>query len=454
VAGSYTSTNTLASTNVNGVTGTSVTPSYWITGPEAGPLFLAQALVGTASYTFDAGKASNGSGVAGTVLGTTALTLNFTKQTVGINLDVRIADTLGALHSWNATTLSGNEARLTSNQGIGGATFRAYTYTTGTVGGGNGTGLLTISVDGGATPVTSSSGNVDGQLTGSGLTGAIISFNLWGSLGSPATTFENISGVAAFVGSAQNISTSHQYVSISSYDLLTVTPILGFYANNSTRVSQDAAGNLTQFDSQAITSGSGSNVTLANVSATQMEHGTDPVSGISWGRWAGGTVNVTDRSAGIVTPRVQAGSVHWITEPVATSAVTLPVSGTYNYTYVGGTSPTDNLGNMGTLNSASVTANFTTQTVSLGVNATVAGATLNATAASAPIIQNTVFYASSKEPAASTSYLNVACTGTCGATTGGTVVGKFTGAGAIGVAMSYGLQNGSSVVSGVAAFHR
>jgi hypothetical protein len=294
---------------------------------------------------------------------------------------------------------------------------------------------------------------VDGQLTGSGLTGAIISFNLSGTLGATATTFENITGVAAFVGAAQNIATSHQYVSISTYDLATITPTLGFYASNSTRVFQDAAGNLTQFDSQAVASGSGANVTLTNVSATPMEHGTDPISGISWGRWAGGTVNVTDRLSGIVTPRVQAGSLHWISEPVATSAVSLPVSGTYNYIYVGGTNPTDNSGITGTLNSASVTANFNTQTVNVGVNATVAGATLNATATNAPIIQKTVFYASSREPAASTSYLNVTCTGTCGAT-GGTVVGKFTGVGAIGVAMSYGLQNGTSVVSGVAAFHR
>jgi hypothetical protein len=155
------------------------------------------------------------------------------------------------------------------------------------------------------------------------------------------------------------------------------------------------------------------------------------------------------------------GSLHWITEPLATSAVTLPLSGTYAYTYVGGTKPTDNLGNSGNLNSASVTANFTTQTVNVGLNATVNNATLNATATNAPIIQNTVFYASSVEPTTSSSYLTVTCTGaTClninGAAnaTGGTVIGKFTGTGAIGVAMSYGLQNGTSVVNGVAAFHR
>jgi hypothetical protein len=71
-----------------------------------------------------------------------------------------------------------------------------------------------------------------------------------------------------------------------------------------------------------------------------------------------------------------------------------------------------------------------------------------------PIIQNTAFYASSQEPATSTSHLTVGCTGSpCGAT-GGIVIGKFTGAGATGAALSYGMQNGATTISGVTAFHR
>jgi|SRR5665647_2885403 len=57
---------------------------------------------------------------------------------------------------------------------------------------------------------------------------------------------------------------------------------------------------------------------------------------------------------------------------------------------------------------------------------------MNATGNNVPIIQQTVFYASSLEPATSTSHLAVTCTaGTCGAAQGGIVIGKFTGAGAI-----------------------
>jgi hypothetical protein len=439
-AGTYTSSNT--NTYLQG----STTPSYWISGPEAGPLYLPQALVGTANYTFDAGQVTNSNGVLGTILGTSALSLDFSKQTVGINLGVTVSNIAGTPHTWLLASIPGSEAVL-QGAGIGGAYFSFGPSNQSNTGG---QGLTTLSVDG-----SIASGGwawLNGRLTGNGLTGAIINFNLNGG-GNTLVPNDVINGVAAFVGPAQNTATPYQTVLISTYDQPATSPITGVYANNSTRVAQDAAGNLTQFDTKII-SGNGSGYTVTNLSGTVTDHGTDPVSGISWGRWAGGTYNITDRLIGTGgSTMTQAGSMHWITEPVATSAVSMPISGTYTYTLAGGTNPTDELGNVGTLNSANLVANFTTQTVNAGVNTTVNGATLNATATNAPIIQNTAFYASSNEPAASTSYLNVTCTGACG-TNGGTVIGKFTGSGATGVAMTYGLRNGASAISGVAAFHR
>jgi hypothetical protein len=435
-SGTYSSTNTLSG---------STSPAYWITGPEAGPLYLSQALIGTVNYVLDAGQVSNTAGVAGTVNATTALTVNFTNQTVGINLNASVTDAVSAQHTWIATATT----HLTGNQGIGGGAFHASTY------GGSNNGLLTVTVDGS----TVGAGNIDGQLTGSGLTGAIISFSLNVTAGSVvnAAYADSISGIAAFSGTAQNINTPYQTVLMANYDSVTSTPALGFYFNNAANAIQDAAGNLTKFDSNFVNSGSSNNVTLTNTGSTLTDFGKDSATGISWGRWQGGTLNVTSRATGLAistTVLPLNASLHWITEPLTTSAVTLPVSGTYAYTYAGGTKPTDSLGNIGTLNSASVTANFTAQTVNAGVNVSVNSATLNATATNAPIIQNTVFYASSVEPSTSASYLNVSCTGSCGAVLGGTVIGKFTGASATGVAMSYGLQNGTSVVNGVAALHR
>ncbi|MDP2761163.1 MAG: hypothetical protein Q8O64_12315, partial [Sideroxyarcus sp.] len=430
-------------------------PSYWITGPEAGPLFLPQALTGTATYAFDAGQVSNFNGVPGTVTGTTALTLDFNKQAVGINLDFSVIDTAATVHNWQVYTAAGDEAPLGQGNGMSSAGFRAGNY------GGGDSGLLTVSVDGGATTVDYLNASVNGQLTGAGLDGAIMSFDINGVLNqATAPSYENISGVAAFTGTAQAVNTSHRYVGASFYDPFAAVPqpMFGLYANNDTRVLQDVAGlagNLTQFDTQLM-DGGGASMTFARNSSTLANQGSDPVTGISWGRWDGGTFNATDRISASVTPVTQAGSLHWIAESAATSATTLPVTGTYTYVNAGGTTPTDNAGILGTLNTATLSADFTNKTVNLGVNVTVNGATLDAVGANVPIIQKTVFFASSQEPAASTSHLNVTCTGgaACGTTLGGTVLGKFTGAGAIGAAMTYGLQNGSSVVSGVTAFHQ
>lgn len=438
-------------------------PSYWITGPEAGPLYLPQALIGTASYAFDAGQVSNGMGVAGTVVSTTTtLALDFNKQTVGINLDVSIDDTAttSVVHTWNVQTVSGKEAVLGNSMGVSGAGFNASTYNNGS---GSGSGLLTVTVDGSAANVTGAGGNINGQLTGVGLNGAIMSFNLNGLL--TAGTYESINGVAAFTGTgtAQDVATSHRYVATSFYDPFAVIPqpMFGFYANNEARVTQDVAGlagNLMQFDMQIMSNngGNGSSMIFAQNTSTLANQGSDAVSGISWGRWSGGGFNATDRvtGTGILVDQTTGGSLHWIAESAATAPTTLPVVGTYTYINAGGTTPTDNTGVTGTLNSATLTADFTARTVNLGVNATVAGAMLNAVGANVPIIQKTVFYASSQEVATSTSHLAVTCSGTCGTGMGGAVIGKFTGAGAIGAAMTYGLQHGANVVSGVVAFHQ
>ncbi|HEY0665530.1 MAG TPA: FecR domain-containing protein [Gallionella sp.] len=428
----------------------------WIAGPEAGPLFLGNALVGTKSFSFDGGMVTNAQGIAGTVLATSALTVNFTRQVVGVNLNLSVPDTAtGALHSWNAATLSGNEAIIQSaQQGIGGVEFWADSYSPA------GPGQLTVTVDG-ATP---GNGSLSGQLTGMGFNGAILSYSLNAMIGATAQIYEQVNGVAAFAGAASDVATPYRLVmaSLTEPNLQAVTPVsaLGFYANAPTRMMTDASGNLTQFDISSVrnTNGTSGAMTLNSSTSTLANAGSDAVTGISWGRWDGGSMNVTDRATGTVSPTPLAGSLHWIAGPTGAGDVTLPVSGTYTYTNAGGTVPTDNLGNAGTLNSATLSANFTAQTVNVGVNVTVAGATMAGTAANVPIIQNTAFYADSINPATSASHLAVTCTGTCGTSTQGVILGGFTGTGATGAMMTYGFENtqttGTQVISGVAAFSR
>jgi len=429
---------------------------HWITGPEAGPVFLPNALIGTKTFAYDGGMATNGAGMAGTVLGTTALTVDFTRQVVGIKIDLSVPDTSSTMHTWNAETLSGNEAPINSGNGIGGATFYASSDIL------SGPGKLTVSVDG---TTGNGSGYVSGQLTGVGLTGAIASYDLkWSPLGPPYS--QQVDGVVAFSASASNVATPYRWVMASAVDPGNITPSssIGVYANNLSQMTFSGA-DLTRFDTSWINDKSkdnGSETIAINTGAppTLANAGSDLATGISWGRWDGGSVNSTDRATGITTVHAMGNSsLHWIAGPTSSADVTLPISGTFTYTKTGGTNPTDNLGNVGTLNSATLQADFTAQTVSMGVNVTVGGTTLNASAANAPIIQKTAFYASSNDPTTSPAHLTVTCSAGCGTSHQGTIVGGFTGVGATGAMMVYGLEKSSSasaiqVISGVAAFSR
>ncbi len=445
-------------TNTSGTSINAASP-HWITGPEAGPLFLPNALIGTKAFAFDGGMVTNGIGGLGTVLNTTSLTVDFTRQVVGINIDLSVNDTAATptLHRWNAKTLPGNEAVLNGSSGIGGATFQVSNFNGTSASGsgsgpgtGSGRGLLTVTVDG----TTPGNGNVSGQLTGTGLNGAILSYDLFGQVG---TRGEQVNGVAAFAGSTSDVATPHRAVLMSGTDPTSIItqPVLGFYVNNPTRMLTDAAGNVTQFDMNQVNNKGSNDASHSLSSGTSVltDSGSDPVTGISWGRWAGGSISVTNRADGTVKTLPLAGSLHWVAGPLETAAVTLPLSGTFSYVKAGNTLPTDNLGNIGVLNSATLNANFTAQTVDLGVQVTIAGASLGASASAVPIIQRTVFAAGPDLPAP----LTVTCTGTCGTTHQGTILGGFTGAGATGAAMMYSLQKlgaNASITSGVAAFRR
>lgn len=428
---------------------------HWITGPEAGPLFLANALTGSKAFAFDGGMVTNGNGAPGTVLGTSALTVDFTRQVAGINIDLSINDTAPTptLHTWTAKTSAGNEAVIDSGKGIGGAAFQAST------GNASGRGLLTVTVDG-VTP-SNANGNVSGQLTGIGLNGAIMSFDFSAVMGASSPTFEQVNGVVALAGAASDVTTAHRAVMISATDPdSTISqPVLGMYANSPARTLADAAGNLTEFDMNKINNGNNgkgsvdASHTLSNGTSLLTDSGTDAATGISWGRWAGGNINITNRADATSKTQPLAGSLHWIAGPVETAAVTLPLSGTFSYVKAGNTLPTDNLGNIGVLNSATLTANFTAQTVDVGVQATIAGATLGGSASAVPIIQRTAFAAGPDMPV----NLAVDCSGTCGTAHRGTIVGGFTGVGATGAAMMYSLEKigaNASITSGVVAFRR
>lgn len=423
--------------------------SHWIAGPAVNPVYLPEVLTTNATYTFAGGTTPTVSPSIPTTPGTATLdsatfSVNFAQQLVAFNLALTVN---GA--QWSAsTTGTPLEIMYWNNAKVG---FRATTFAR------PGWGTLTVT--------GASNGDVVGQLTGNALNGAILSYVLNGNVVNG--TNDQVTGVAAFTGIAQNTATPYRIAALSTTGTIPtgqtnagqVVPVtMGGY-NNSTNVLFDAAGNATQFGTDKPFSNGGGATTINKGTATVAGLGTDPVSGISWGRWVGGSLVVTDRVTNATTAVANNSSSHWITGPVMTGPVTLPVSGTYNYVLAGGTAPTDSLGGVGTLNSASLTANFTAQTVNVGVNVTTPNAgNLVASGVNIPIEQKSFFGASTPNapnggPNGGT--LTVTCPAGCGtAVVSGHVGGVFTGSGALGAGMVYGLQKGGVIVNGVAAFHR
>jgi hypothetical protein len=416
---------------------------HWAAGPAVGPVYLPEVLTGTATYTLAGGTTPTVSSLVTAPLTATldsaTLSVNFTQQVVAFNL----ALTFGG-SSWTASA-SGVplEGLYWSSARVG---FRATSLTA------NRQDWHPLTVTGAA------NADVVGQLTGTGLDGAILSY-VFNSSG-----YDQVTGIVAFTGTVKNTATPYRVAALSTIDTIPATQInggavvaatMGGY-NNTAQIVMDAAGNMIQFNATKSFTNSGS-VTVSKV-GTAVGLGTDPISGISWGRWQG-DVSLVDVSGAGSTTLTQAPFSHWIAGPVMTGPVALPVSGTYNYVLAGGTAPTDSLGGVGTLNSASLTANFSAQTVNVGVNVTTPNAgNLVASGTNIPIEQKNFFGATTANAlngGTNLGLLTVTCPGGCGgATVSGDVGGVFVGTGGIGAGMVYGFRKDTVIVNGVATFHR
>ena len=93
--------------------------------------------------------------------------------------------------------------------------------------------------------------------------------------------------------------------------------------------------------------------------SSNVDVGFDSMTVLRWGRWSGGVATATPPgSTGDDSVDLSSQSLHWISGPDQ-AAPTMPITGVANYTLIGGTSPTDNLGNTGVLGSATFNADFT-----------------------------------------------------------------------------------------------
>lgn len=431
-------------------------PQHWITGPVAGPAYLPEVLLGTATYAMTgASPVTDMAAISVPLNGTlssAALTVNFTQQTVAVSL----AGAVGG-NSFLVTTPAGGEATLSGNgNGSGMSTNSAFWFNVNCAGCINygSSGNVNVVVNGTATTVNG--GYISGQLTGQGLTGAILSYQLMTS--SPTiSTFQGVAALGLSANTPINSATPYRMAvaTMPTYTYQgTGAGVIGGF-NNSTRIALDGAGNLNKFDA----SNNGLAQTYSIAGATAVERGTDPVSGISWGRWSGGTQSVLNRAtvgAAPVTQATPASGMHWLLGPNMTAAVDLPVSGTFNYILAGGTTPTDQAGVTGTVQAASLSANFTAMTADVGLTVAMPTATFTASATGMPISTSGFFSADSRYTAQQGVTGTVSCVGAgCVAgTTQAKVDGVLTGAGAIGAGVIYGLKTGTMTVGGVAAFHR
>ena len=433
----------------------------WITAPAASPFYLPMVLQGTATYNLVGGTATDGTSVIALSPANSSaqLNVNFTQQLVNLSLNATLNGT-----TWIA---SGTGAPLMGNgQGAGQSTFIFVTSVCSSV---VTCGALTVTANNSPALL----GEVGGAVTGNGLTGAILSYYFQGSptslsgvaalgLSTPINTATPY--VIAFSSFSPPSTVSYPYPTNSSFPYPVIQDTVNGDAMNAAAIQYDASGNPIAWTSGGGNSFLGLNGAQAvSISgATAMDTGTDPVSGIKWGRWSGGSFTFTPLAGGSSTIITNSpGGYHWVLTPAMSGPISLPVSGTYNYVLAGGTRPTDQLGNVGVLNSASLTANFAAMTVNLAASVTVpnvvtGGVTFNGSATGVPIQQGTFFEVGNNQ----TNLASLTCTGTgCGVANAGHAMGVFTQAG-LGAAMSYGFQTGptlgspTTVVSGVAAFHR
>ena len=475
-------------------------------------------VIGTANYTLGTSILHDQNGVAGTV-GTATLGVNF--NTASVNFGMTAATGAG---SWQANA---NGIRLQDggsgafNAFTPGGTITTFP-TTPTGGNVNTHNNLSVTLNG-----TPGFGNIQGQLMGIGLGGAGVTFDLNSFLPCTIGPCSNVSASGALgftIGGTGPFltSASQPYSTLTPYQLFAFTSTMpsglttaqasqlsngdvtelaagirgGFVSPNRTQTVNGLPVRVdgefpvlvaqTQASPPCTTGCTNVNVTHIPVvyavtgatavgglaapasigTAIVVESGVDVATGIRWGRYGGGTIGVNDRISGASLGTIALGTqfTHFIMTNAQSGPTVLPLIGTFNYTFAGGTIPTDSNGNVGaalTALNASLSADFLHQTVDANLSNLVVGPnTWGASATGIPITGN--FFQAGKKFGDAAGSLNVTFNGASGTSNAGQLAGVFTGATGNGAGMLYSLNHGgintatnpAVTVSGVAAFRR
>lgn len=457
---------------------------HWIAGNSA-PNYLSRVLTGSANYSLIGGtKPTDQQGNTGT-LTSASLGVNFTTQTANANLNFSIGG-----NSWG---MQSNEMQLN------GPHFSSYNACTDFCNSSvsltkNGAAVSSI-----GTPTTGFAfGSMNGALLGSGLNGAALQYAIQEGVpttqvdsvtGHTLTTFSNnvIQGVAGFSGPTQDINTPFRVVGVADgwdngLDALDDTLIenAGSFFRGSVDGDEapmarvvDGPGGLTEFIGSArgytSVAGGTSSIDLETAatikigSAVNRDIGSVAISGttVSWGRWEGGSVDIYSRDGTVKLGTIDNSnrSVHWLASSALTGAGTLsnlPLTGSATYTVAGNTNPTDFKGNVGTLTSATLTADFSNAKVNAGINVSFNSPTntsnWNMSASGIPLGGRDGFGSSTVLNGVNGIAHTASCSGaSCGTKTIGHIDGVLFG-GAQGAVVTYGMATGSATTASTAAF--
>lgn len=124
----------------------------------------------------------------------------------------------------------------------------------------------------------------------------------------------------------------------------------------------DSGNNVTGFSGPYAAAGAPVVTDIDINNSAVVESGFDSMTVMRWGRWSGGVVDIDLGTGQTDTIDLGSQSLHWVSGPESGIPV-MPITGATSYTLIGNTSPTDNLGNVGVLGSATFGADFTNMIV-------------------------------------------------------------------------------------------
>jgi hypothetical protein len=330
-------------------------------------------------------------------------------------------------------------------------------------------------------------GWIDGFLSGPALNGAALQYSVQTfepKTGTdPATNApyygmdQNlIQGAAALAGPAQDLNTPFRVVGLASDWMLDYNDDMSGAANGPdgkplyrgsidgsaaapARVVDDATGlrefvgsayGYTPLNGDATTAAilEASRATIKVGSAVNRDVGSAAIGGatVSWGRWEGGAIDIYsgDGATKLGTIDNSNRSLHWLASSVLNGKYfAMPLTGTATYAVVGNTNPTDLKGNVGTLGSATLRADFANARVDAGVNVSFNSASNTSnwsmSAKNVPLSGEGDFKSSSLINGMSGVTHTVSCSGpSCGARSGGAIDGHIIGGGQ-GAVMMYNM---------------